>query len=116
MILYPKKNLRKNLNNLEKVNCLIFFVGQVIFQNIVKTMNQKIIQKTRSGKYRYYAVRCPYRYMSMADKNGYVMEHRLIMAEFNGRPLHKNEIVKHRDGDTLNNKIENLVKIIRRKK
>ena len=42
------------------------------------------------------------------------MYHRLVMAEFIGRPLHKGEIVKHKDGNTLNNEIENL-KIVRRK-
>jgi hypothetical protein len=44
----------------------------------------------------------------MADSNGYVMLHRLVMAEFIGRPLRKNEMVKHKDGDTMNNEIENL--------
>lgn len=74
----------------------------------------RILQKTRNGKYHYYAVRCPLKFMQMADKNGYVMEARLLMALYLGRPLCKNELVKHLDGNTLNNEIGNL-RIIRKK-
>jgi hypothetical protein len=42
------------------------------------------------------------------------MCHRLIMAEFIGRPLRKGEIVKHKDGNALNNEIENL-RLVRKK-
>jgi len=52
--------------------------------------------------------------MQMADKNGYVMEARLIMALYLGRALCKNELVKHIDGDTLNNEIGNL-RVVRKK-
>jgi hypothetical protein len=74
----------------------------------------RILQKTRNGKYLYYAVRCPLKLMQMADKNGYVMEARLLMALYLGRPLCKNELVRHLDGNTLNNEIGNL-RIIRKK-
>ena len=37
-----------------------------------------------------------------------VYEHRLVMAEFLGRPLLRTEDVHHKDGDTLNNQIDNL--------
>jgi hypothetical protein len=50
----------------------------------------------------------------MADKGGYIMYHRLVMAESIGRPLYKTERVIHKDKNTLNNEIENL-KIVRRK-
>jgi len=73
-----------------------------------------LILRTKHNKYRYYAIRCPYKYRTMADSNGYVMQHRLVMAEFIGRPLRKNELVKHKDGNTLNNEISNL-KIMRKK-
>ena len=73
-----------------------------------------VIIRTKHNKYCYCAIRCPYKYRMMADGNGYVMLHRLVMAEFIGRPLHKGEIVKHKDGNALNNEIENL-KIVRRK-
>jgi hypothetical protein len=76
-------------------------------------MANKIL-RTKHNKYCYYAVRCPYKYRVMADSNGYVMLHRLVMAEFIGRPLYKSEQVRHKDGNTLNNEIENL-KIVRSK-
>ena len=76
-------------------------------------MSSRILRR-KHNKYCYYAVRCPLKFSSMADKNGYVMEHRLLMALYCGHPLCKNELVKHIDGNTLNNEIGNL-RIIRKK-
>jgi len=42
------------------------------------------------------------------DKQGYVLEHRLVMEAHLGRPLLPTEVVHHIDGDTRNNKVENL--------
>ena len=42
------------------------------------------------------------------DSRGYIREHRYIMEAYLGRKLLKSEIVHHIDGDTLNNKKENL--------
>lgn len=43
-----------------------------------------------------------------ADKRGYVREHVLVMSEALGRPLAPNETVHHRNGDRLDNRLENL--------
>lgn len=43
-----------------------------------------------------------------ANRRGYVPEHRLVMADFVGRPIADDEIVHHIDGDTLNNDLGNL--------
>lgn len=54
-------------------------------------------------------VRCPEKYKNMARKDGYIMEHRLIMAQHLGRCLKRTEVIHHRDHDPSNNKIENLM-------
>lgn len=47
-------------------------------------------------------------YISMRKRDGYVFEHRLVVAEALGRPLTPNETVHHKDGNRQNNHIDNL--------
>jgi hypothetical protein len=53
-------------------------------------------------------VRCPEDYLSMARKDGYVMEHRLIVARLIGRPLERAEVVHHKDRIPSQNNPANL--------
>lgn len=53
---------------------------------------------------------------AMTDKrNSKVAHHRLVVATVLGRPLTKEEVVHHKDGDRLNNSPENLELFIRAK-
>lgn len=44
----------------------------------------------------------------MADRTGYVLQHRMVMAEMIGRMLTADEVVHHKNGDRSDNRPENL--------
>jgi len=48
-------------------------------------------------------IRCPKEYLSMARKDGYVMEHRLLVAQQIGRPLLRVEVVHHENHNPADN-------------
>jgi hypothetical protein len=54
-------------------------------------------------------VRCPPEFKAMSGKNGYVGEHRLIVARTLGRCLIKSEIVHHINHNPRDNQVENLM-------
>jgi hypothetical protein len=54
-------------------------------------------------------VRCPVGFLSMARKDGYVGEHRLLVARVLNRCLTRQEVVHHDDHDPTNNTLSNLM-------
>ena len=53
-------------------------------------------------------VRCPVDFLPMARKDGYVMEHRLLMAQKMGRCLTRTEVVHHKNHNPQDNTLSNL--------
>jgi hypothetical protein len=65
----------------------------------------------RKGKGNYVGpryVRCPVEFLAMARKDGYIMEHRLVMARWVRRLLLRTEVVNHINHNTRDNSRENL--------
>jgi len=65
---------------------------------------------TKDSKgYMFFRVPKGCRFACMADKKGYVLVHRLMMAEFLQRPLTSEESVHHKNGKKEDNRVENLM-------
>jgi hypothetical protein len=71
-----------------------------------------VTYRKRKGNYANYKikyVKCPIEFISMSRKDGYVMEHRLLIAQKLNRPLIRSEVVHHIDHNPENNSIDNLM-------
>lgn len=66
-------------------------------------------KKGHYGRFSIKYVRCPDQFLPMARKDGYVMEHRLIVAQRLGRCLKRSEVVHHKDHNPENNSPDNLM-------
>jgi hypothetical protein len=65
--------------------------------------------KRAKGNYRGVRyVRAPQWARPMARADGYIMEHRLVMAEWMGRLMARSEVVNHENHDPSDNRRENL--------
>lgn len=64
--------------------------------------------RMKSGPYVRVLVAVDSPFAAMRDRSGYVLEHRLVMAQALGRPLLDSETVHHINGDHADNRIENL--------
>lgn len=64
----------------------------------------RYIKKHKANQY--WMILCPCH--PNADKKGYVLEHRLVMEVFLGKFLSKNEHIHHKNGNSLDNFLENL--------
>ncbi|GAF86963.1 unnamed protein product, partial [marine sediment metagenome] len=63
---------------------------------------------TNSNGYIHFKIPKGCRFFSMEHKDGYVLLHRLMMAEYLQRPLRLEEIVHHINGDIKDNRLENF--------
>lgn len=91
--------------------CALKVTNKILEKNGAKTRFVKNKQHkwhnhrsiTFSGYIEIYCPKHPF-----ATKRGYVREHRLIMEDFLGRYLDKNEDVHHINGNKQDNRLENL--------
>ena len=100
-----RKVCKKLLGGVESIRCMKCARKRQFGENHPNWKQGR--SKTKHG-YIYTLVRSGDEYSSMAKRNRYVMEHRLVMAQFLGRCLEKYEVVHHKNGIKDDNRIENL--------
>jgi len=60
------------------------------------------------SEYKYIQL-CGFKGHPMANKNGVILEHRLVMSIHIGRMLTSKDVVHHKNGDRTDNRISNLL-------
>lgn len=94
-------------------------VSEETKRKLSKTMKGRFVGENagnwKGGRHVYHGYR--YCYVPEHPKrinNCYVSEHILVIEKIIGRYLKNDEVVHHMDGDKLNNKIENLMLMLRK--
>lgn len=107
----------------EKIRCSVGAVHNELKRSKIKRRPPGVIPGTYTGQ-KHHAYRQGKRkirggyvevlvgpnhpFISMANEKRYILEHRLKMADFLGRPLTKNETVHHINGNRADNRLSNL--------
>lgn len=93
------------------------YVQKMMLRYDLPRRKKNVVPSHRNGFYKcgrninkdgYASVICPSSHREMGNKNGRVLEHRLVLAQKIGRNLHSREVVDHIDGIRLHNHPDNL--------
>jgi transposase len=100
-----------------KLNCAQVTISKVLISHGIKSTNRA--GRNAHGSWKGGICKTPDGYIkeyinyddplrSMGGRNSYAFQHRVVMARALNRALHKHETVHHINGDTSDNRIENL--------